>query len=863
MIAKAEISMNRHVTKESTRAVKDALEGVKDLSLEARLIERRERFLRSLKFPGMNERANQLSEAESGTFRWIFDLEDNSDDHIEVEAEFLPPQAAFGEKPWDHYSDWLRSESDIYWINGKPGSGKSTLMKYLVGSSHTLDHLKQWRSEAIILSHYFWKPGLGMRSNLKGLYCNLLHQLFSHRLSQLDGVIVRHATLTDKEDVTDWSLHDLKALFNDTLEARIPPLSIFIDGLDEIMSEDRIPLIETIESFRMLHVGKMCLSSRPEQQFRVRFNKYQQLRVQDLTYKDIYQFSIAQLKKHNIEARYLSRLVRQLIRKAEGVFLWIILAIRSICTGLDTEDTLEELQTRLSVLPNELSDLYIEMWARLNESKVVYQETAARYFNLVIKHEYLVAKMSRKLPNSWVNHDFSVLQLMAATHPLTSKYSQNHEELGAFCETVKNAVQIRCAGLLDIEFIGGSNERPEMTRYLESRVSFVHRTAYDFLTATSQGLEILNIDPLSQDQHFLLLIKGLLFISKTVHKQDSHEILAQLSIIKDGSLSAEVEQLFWLCKSTYEEGNLYYRFTYPNPLPHFFSIAAFPTFYRLILKSISELDDASAVATLVLEQIFSPFICQHDPSPEFVVALLDAGANPHAETILLQEHPEVKFGTITAGFESHLSRAVEILYIELYFPPSHRNVFTICTILLKTKPDLNRRVPLLLNISKQRGLIEVGGVDRIVSRYGDLSTAQSEGESEVCVILDVNLAFMFALLFKRLEEHSKGKLGMVQPYFDLRITEPSAKIVVIHSILYQSTFNIPMVNFYRPTSDETSDIMLEHLRLTGVLNYSKATKIFQVWEELIVTKLQDEKLEQLLLHPLQELANRRCGICYL
>lgn len=38
---------------------------------------------------------------------------------------------------WDNFQEWLLSESNTYWISGKPGSGKSTLVKFLVTSNHT------------------------------------------------------------------------------------------------------------------------------------------------------------------------------------------------------------------------------------------------------------------------------------------------------------------------------------------------------------------------------------------------------------------------------------------------------------------------------------------------------------------------------------------------------------------------------------------------------------------------------------------------------------------------------------------------------------------------------------------------------
>ncbi|KAG9494916.1 hypothetical protein J7337_013145 [Fusarium musae] len=60
---------------------------------------------------------------------------------------------------WDSFVDWLKSDLPVYWITGKPGSGKSTLMKYLISDSRTPAALKKWKKDAIIIAHFFWKTG--------------------------------------------------------------------------------------------------------------------------------------------------------------------------------------------------------------------------------------------------------------------------------------------------------------------------------------------------------------------------------------------------------------------------------------------------------------------------------------------------------------------------------------------------------------------------------------------------------------------------------------------------------------------------------------------------------------------------------
>jgi hypothetical protein len=70
-------------------------------------------ILESLSYAGMDNREERISEAYGETFKWVF--EDSSKD----------------QRKWSNFKDWLISDSQLYWVTGKPGSGKSTLMKYI------------------------------------------------------------------------------------------------------------------------------------------------------------------------------------------------------------------------------------------------------------------------------------------------------------------------------------------------------------------------------------------------------------------------------------------------------------------------------------------------------------------------------------------------------------------------------------------------------------------------------------------------------------------------------------------------------------------------------------------------------------
>lgn len=67
-----------------------------------------DQLIEHLTFPSINKREEGIQEAHSTTFHWIFDT------------------GREAHRPWDNFGLWLEEEAGVYWINGKPGSGKST-----------------------------------------------------------------------------------------------------------------------------------------------------------------------------------------------------------------------------------------------------------------------------------------------------------------------------------------------------------------------------------------------------------------------------------------------------------------------------------------------------------------------------------------------------------------------------------------------------------------------------------------------------------------------------------------------------------------------------------------------------------------
>jgi hypothetical protein len=74
--------------------------------------------------------------------------------------------------------------------------------------------------------------------------------------------------------------------------------------------------------------------------------------------------------------------VSEITTKAAGVFLWVMLLVKSLLDGLRNYDTIDELRHRLEELPADLEDLYRHMLYRMSPA---YRHQASRMLQLVIR----------------------------------------------------------------------------------------------------------------------------------------------------------------------------------------------------------------------------------------------------------------------------------------------------------------------------------------------------------------------------------------------------------------------------------------------------------------------------------------------
>ncbi|TVY90314.1 Vegetative incompatibility protein HET-E-1, partial [Lachnellula willkommii] len=449
---------------EGTRAY--AKTAQEDLELRRNLEKTREQVLKSLKDDSMNARKNQIESAGRGTFSSVFDAET--------------------ETPWQSFTDWLRSDDPLYWISGKPGSGKSTLLNFLFEDERTKEQLNKWRFDCAIYAHFIWSSGTPSQRSINGLLRSLLYQILAENELIMDSLRQENARLSNFTTPDDWSRKDLEMLLAKSLSLHERAVCIFIDGLDEIDQKEGpfnlLQLVKRISHYPNTKGVKLCVSSRPEPTFIRGLGRFPNLRLQDLTRQDMqaYVSSFLQANPVDFEETDEKRFVDKVVIKAEGVFLWVFLVLKSLQRGITNGDDPNELMDRLETLPSELGNLFEEMLKRIGDDQPLYRKEAALYFNLCMD-----------LRRAFFKHN--LFTFAAAVDPnlrdklLAQKLRPSIETANELLLAINRRLISRCAGLLetfssekekDIEKIL-SRQTPKPWGNLQ--VGLIHRSAKDFL----------------------------------------------------------------------------------------------------------------------------------------------------------------------------------------------------------------------------------------------------------------------------------------------------------------------------------------------------------------------------------------------
>jgi hypothetical protein len=327
-------------------------------------------FLDSLWYPEIFDRQQTIKPPSFDTFEWIFDDSPLPADDLTQ----LNDRKQTREDMRGSFARWLRGNEPLFWISGKAGSGKSSLMSLIKDDPRTGEALASWTQGRRLhrFSFWFWLPGFPLQKKIHGLLRSLLYQLAKAKPAIID-LISPMSSVPEG----DWTTKSLTAAFRCALPTFCDDrIFLMVDGLDKYEGQYTELLGLLLECQQMAFI-KVCIASRPETAISARLNTFPSLRLQDLNAKDIGVFVRCKLNPHT--DLITGKLIQKLIDRANGVSFWAVLVANSMVSGVLDGDDIEILERRLHATPSELNALFAQLLAKIDE---VHYET----FKLCLFH---------------------------------------------------------------------------------------------------------------------------------------------------------------------------------------------------------------------------------------------------------------------------------------------------------------------------------------------------------------------------------------------------------------------------------------------------------------------------------------------
>lgn len=397
--------------------------------LQDALPNRRRLLLDSFKFEQIDSRKISIKTAHSKTCHWFLK-------HPQY-LKWLDPQ-----KHTQHHG--------FLWIRGKPGVGKSTIMKFV----YLKTKRKKSHAHGITASFFFHARGEYLEKSIAGMYRSLLLQL-------LEGYPDLQEVLDDTDLVPRGQnecppLNILKDLFHDAVsKLGQRSFTCFVDALDECDEQQVVEMVHYFEDLAESCASKgvrlqICFSSRHYPYIRILHGieltlEHQQGHIEDM---DNY-------IQHNLRIRdtaLVEELRPQMLEKASGVFLWVVLVV-DILNKENRRGRLA-LRKRLADVPSGLSELFKDILRRDKDNMedlllcILWILCAKRPLR---PEEYYHALWSGLIPKNLVDPEMPDV-------------------------TVSDSVEC-----VDSYVITSSKGLVEVTKSKSSTVQFIHESVRDFL----------------------------------------------------------------------------------------------------------------------------------------------------------------------------------------------------------------------------------------------------------------------------------------------------------------------------------------------------------------------------------------------
>ncbi|KAJ4295115.1 hypothetical protein N0V90_007124 [Kalmusia sp. IMI 367209] len=321
------------------RRLKKEIGELSNSTVQSPSAEQKQLLLSSLKFEQIDARQMSIKSAHAKTCKWLL-----------RKTEYL---------------DWLDTAKlsehhGFLWIKGKPGTGKSTLMKFALANARK-------KKDYIVISFFFHARGEDLEKSTTGTYRSLLLQLLE-RLPNLQGLFDSLGlSALNASSEYQWSIESLKTLLEQAiLNLGESSVICFIDALDECAEDQIRDMISFFEHVGELIVSsgirfQVCFSSRHYPHITIKKGLDLVLEGQEGHMQDITNYLESELK---IGQSKIAQQVRsELQEKASGIFMWVVL-VTGILNKEHDRGRIHALRRRLHEIPADLYELFRDILTR-------------------------------------------------------------------------------------------------------------------------------------------------------------------------------------------------------------------------------------------------------------------------------------------------------------------------------------------------------------------------------------------------------------------------------------------------------------------------------------------------------------------
>jgi ankyrin repeat protein len=387
---------------------------------------KRQALMDSLRFDQIDARYATIKNAHAKTCKWLLRKSEHT--------EWLDPTR-------------LSSHHGFLWIKGKPGTGKSTLMKFAFGQA------SKSRKSNVVIAFFFNARGETLEKTIIGMYRSLLLQL----LEKIPTLQCNFGSLSLVPSSISadyqWTRHSLEdQLQQAVLSLGDMPVICFIDALDECEQWQVRSMISFFENLGELAVSsgrsfRVCLSSRHYPEVTIRRGISLVLEGQEGHTQDISNYLESALRiGSNAPAQ---KIRKDLQEKSSGVFMWIVLVVDILNEEYDG-GRMHALERRLEQIPADLHALFQDILTRDSNDKE----------ELILCLQWVLFAKQPLQPEQLY------LAILAGTEP-DALATQHHQEVTF--ETIRKFLLRSSKGLTEI------------TKTKNKKVQFIHESVRDFL----------------------------------------------------------------------------------------------------------------------------------------------------------------------------------------------------------------------------------------------------------------------------------------------------------------------------------------------------------------------------------------------